>query len=232
MTDVPAPPVLLSGLSLPTKAFQDILQRFDAYLLTTLAPYSETPSQPSLRSNAALASRQRTTILGTYEKTFSGEEVAGWLRDNVEGLGGEWERCVDAARELHGMGHLSRAGVGRGFEPSEDVYYILKAKLGENVSHLPASTSAQLQQVQSKLKSYLPASLANPDEPVHVRHRRDAVKADEAYRDGIRSLEDKRLEMEERIERGLRVWERWERERLSIVKSGTSCLKLAAMLTM
>jgi len=32
--------------------------------------------------------------------------------------------------------------------------------------------------------------------------------------------EEKRLDMEERIERGLRIWERWERERLGAVRNG------------
>jgi hypothetical protein len=215
-------PILLSGLSLSARSLHDLLNRFDAYLLTTPAPYADFTSQSTSRSNAALASRRRSTLLGTYEKTFSGEEVIGWLREHMEGFGGDWERCADAARELHAMGHLSRAGVGRGFEPSEDIYYILRMNPAETTSALPPSTSAQLQQVQSRLKSYLPAALGSSDEPSHVRLRREAVKADEAYREGVSGVEDRRLEMEERIERGLRLWERWERERLGIVKSGSS----------
>jgi hypothetical protein len=44
--------------------------------------------------------------------------------------------------------------------------------------------------------------------------------AEERYRDAVQVAEAHRLEMEERIERGLRVWERWERERLGVFQQG------------
>jgi hypothetical protein len=140
-------------------------------------------------------------LLGTYEKTFSGEELSQWLSENVEGFGGDWERCVEAAAELYKMGHISRIGVGRGFEPHYDTYYTLKSTLS----------------VPSILKSYLPIT---SDEPSHLRLRREAVAADETLRQGILTAEERRLELEERIERGLRIWERWERERLGVNKTG------------
>ncbi|WVR08274.1 hypothetical protein IAU60_005321 [Kwoniella sp. DSM 27419] len=221
--------ILLSGLALTPQGLKEILQRFDTYLLTNLAPYSDASYTPSTRSNAALASRQRGTILGTYEKTFSGEEIVEWLKDNVEAFGGDWERCVDAATELHKMGHLSRTGVGRGFDASDETYFILKvnpssgSQAADALANLglttPLSPSAATNALPSLLKSYLPASLGNSDEPAHVRLRREATKADESYKEGVRSAEERRLEMEEEIERGLRLWERWERERLAAVKS-------------
>ncbi|WWD20080.1 hypothetical protein CI109_104554 [Kwoniella shandongensis] len=226
--DVPPAPILLSGLSLPAQGIKDLLQRFDTYLLTNLAPYSDAPHTPSTRSNAALASRQRSTILGTYEKTFSGEEVVEWLKDNVEGFGGDWERCVEAASELHKMGYFSRIGVGRGFDSGDDTYFVLKIQGSESSSSSsaplaglasPLSPSTATNALPNLIKSYLPASISYGDEPAHIRLRRDATKADEAYKEGVRNAEDKRLEMEEGIERGLRLWERWERERLAAVKS-------------
>ncbi|KAK8849456.1 hypothetical protein IAR55_004789 [Kwoniella newhampshirensis] len=222
LPDVPPAPILLSGLSLPAQGIKDLLQRFDAYLLTSLAPYSDASHTPSTRSNAALVSRQRSTILGTYEKTFSGEEVVEWLKENVEGFGGDWERCVDAASELHKMGYFSRIGVGRGFDSGEDTYFVLKIQGSESLTlglTSPLSPSTATNALPSLIKSYLPTSMAHGDEPVHLRLRREATKADEAYKEGVRNAEEKRLEMEERIERGLRLWERWERERLAAVKS-------------
>jgi hypothetical protein len=215
---------LLSGLSLPAQGLKDLLHRLDAYLLTHPAPFSDASVHPSTRSNAALASRARNTILGTYEKTFSGEEVVEWLRENVEGFGGDWERCVEAASELTKLGHFSRIGVGRGFDSGYDTYYILKVNLSDPIAAISSPLSpATSTNIQSMIKSYLPSSLgAATDEPAHVRLRREAVKADEAYKEGVRTAEDRRLEMEERIERGLRLWERWERERLSVLKTGLS----------
>ncbi|GFZ50185.1 hypothetical protein JCM24511_07940 [Saitozyma sp. JCM 24511] len=220
--DIQPPPVLLSGLSLTSQALKELLRRLDAYLLTTPAPYSDAAVQPSTRSNAALASRARNTILGTYEKTFSGEEVVEWLRQNVEGFGSDWERCIEAATELYRMGYLHRVGVGRGFDPSYDIYFTLKINPNETTVPLPNISSplspATSANIQSMIKSYLPSSLGASDEPLHIRLRREATKADEVYKDAVRVSEEKRLEMEERIERGLRLWERWERERLAVVK--------------
>nr|XP_019043257.1 hypothetical protein I302_07831 [Kwoniella bestiolae CBS 10118]OCF22187.1 hypothetical protein I302_07831 [Kwoniella bestiolae CBS 10118] len=206
-------PILLSGLSLTPQALKALLQRFDAYLLTTLAP----------------------TILGTYEKTFSGEEIVEWLKENMEGFGGDWERCVEASSELYKLGYFSRIGVGRGFDSSEDTYFVLKNSQQSNLPsgisinqanealasigiNTPLSPSTATNALPSLLKSYLPASLGS-DEPSHVRLRKEANKADETYKEGIRNAEERRLEMEESIERGLRLWERWERERLLAVKT-------------
>ncbi|WVQ75205.1 hypothetical protein IAR50_004816 [Cryptococcus sp. DSM 104548] len=219
--------ILLSGLSLTHQGLKDILKQLDLYLLTHPAPNAESPLTPSTKSNAALASRQRSTILGVYEKTFSGAEVVEWLTNAVEGFGGEWDRCADAAEELHKMGFFSRIGVGRGFDAGDDTYFILKINGPDTTSQLPLGIHSPLSPAVAgnaipslfkQYQSYLPASLANSDEPVHIRLRREATKADEAYREGVWSAEDKRLEMEERIERGLRIWERWERERLAAVK--------------
>ncbi|RXK38051.1 hypothetical protein M231_04721 [Tremella mesenterica] len=201
---LPPEPMLLSGLSLTPQGLKDLLQRLDTYLLTHPAPYSDAA---------------RSTILGTYEKTFSGEEVVEWLRENVEGFGGDWERCVEAAGELYRMGHLSRIGVGRGFEVQYDTFYILKLNPHDSpLVNFTSPLSPTTAKVPALLKAYLPNGL-NSDEPAHVRARRDAIKAEEAYREGVRSAEEKRLEMEERVERGLRAWEKWERERLSVVAS-------------
>ena len=222
--DIPPQPILLSGLALPAQALQDLLNRFEAYLLTTPAPYAEPSSQmyTSTKSNLARVSRQRSNILGTYEKTFSGEEVVNWLREHIEGFGGDYERSVDAAEELYRMGHFSRIGVGRSFDPAWDTYYILKRNQSGPTFHSPLSPATNAN-IQNMVKHFLPSGLGaavGDDEPLHVKLRRDAVKADEAYRDGVEAVEERRLEMEERIERGLRLWERWERERLGVVKTG------------
>jgi hypothetical protein len=225
--------ILLSGLSFSLGGLRELQKRFDTYLISNLAAGVDIePDQYPTKSKAALASRQRSTILGTYEKTFSGEEIVEWLRTNVEGFGGDWDRCVDAADELYDSSYISRIGVGRGFEPSSDTHYVLKlapssepssTTNGGSANGLKSpSTPSSNNTSFSMLKQYLPAALGNSDEPAHVRLRRDAVKADEAYKEGVSVVEDKRLDMEERIERGLRVWERWERERLSAVRTGES----------
>lgn len=240
--------ILLSGLSLPGRSFKDLLIRFDQYLVTTPAPGA---TLEELNTRAVLASRQCSTILGVYEKAFSGEELVQWLSKNVEGFGGEWNRCVDAAGELQRMGHISRVGVGRGFEPDDETFYTLRvnpADSGVNVNvaqiqsniqsslknislptHLPsqvssfssplsATTHSAAAHIPSWAKGYLPASFGS-DEPAHLRLRREAGNANQSYINGVQQTEARRLEMEERIERGLRAWEKWERERLGVISS-------------
>lgn len=237
----PQSPVLLSGLTLSAKDFRNLLLRFDQYIQTHAAMGTQIHGDISTR--AALASRQRSTIIGQYEKTFSGFEFVDWLSRHIEGFGGEWDRCVDAAVELHRMGHLSRCGVGRGFEASDDTYFILKIDPQDNMSSLQNSLTSSLNNlnmpsystkdlssasssamasasahIPAYLKNYLPGSIGNSDEPAHVRLRREAGKADTAYHDGVRETEALRLELEEKIERGLRIWEKWERERLGVIR--------------
>ncbi|CAK9784874.1 hypothetical protein CC85DRAFT_257483 [Cutaneotrichosporon oleaginosum] len=257
--------ILLSGMALAPRAFKALLGRFDQYLSTHAAPGSEQAQSSELSTRQALASRQKSSILGTYEKTFSGEELVSWLSHNLEGLGGEWDRCVDAGDELLRMGHLSRVGVvGNGFEPEDDVFFVLKldpsestgvsvAGLRKNLStyassgynyaasnapaarqyannnfsnlqtsissfSLPAVPSPSSAALPSWAKSYLPAAISS-NEPAHIRLRHEANRANEAYHAGVSEAEARRLEMEERIERGLRNWERWERERLGVIRS-------------
>ncbi len=264
--------ILLSGMAIPPRAFKALLGRFDQYISTHAAPGSEQAQSSELSTRQALASRQKSSILGTYEKTFSGEELVSWLSHNLEGLGGEWDRCVDAGDELLRMGHLSRVGVvGRGFEPEDDVFFVLKvdpsessgvsvaglrknlstyAKTAENYASsgynyatsnapaarqyannnisnlqtsissfsLPAVPSPSSAGLPSWAKSYLPAAISS-NEPAHIRLRHEATRANEAYHAGVSEAEARRLELEERIERGLRTWERWERERLGVIRS-------------
>lgn len=231
--NAPEQVVLFSGISLSAQAFKDLLTRFDQYLETHAA--LGFPLQGELNTRAVLASRERNTIIGVYQKTFSGIEVVEWLRKNVEAFGSEWDRCIDAATELHRTGHLSRIGVGRGFEPSDDTFYVLKVIPSEAMSlstlqnsfkemnigsHISSPISANTtSHYTSMLRSYIPASLGPSDEPMYIRLRRDANRANEAYHASVASSEESRLDMEQRIERGLRIWEKWERERLSVVRT-------------
>lgn len=118
MPSSPPPPVLLSGLSLPQAALRSLLERLEHHILTTSPPFSA--DSPDVRS------RSKTTIIGTYNNTASGEEIVQWLVDNVEGFGRDWERAEEAAASILSWGFMARIGVGRGFEPSSDSYYVLK----------------------------------------------------------------------------------------------------------
>jgi hypothetical protein len=98
-------------------------------------------------------------------------------------------------------------------------------------STAPATTTTaipSLTAASTLVKSYLPALTSLPtalnpssDEAPHVKARKEAKIADEEYREGVDSLERMRLRVEEWVEKGLKSWERWERERLQSVKTGS-----------
>ncbi|KAJ9123068.1 hypothetical protein QFC22_001257 [Naganishia vaughanmartiniae] len=90
-------------------------------------------------------------------------------------------------------------------------------------------TLPSLSTASTLVKSYLPALSSLPgglgsvmesggDAP-HVKARREAKIADDEYRSGVNELEVMRLRVEEWIEKALKSWERWERERIGSVKT-------------
>jgi hypothetical protein len=81
------PVVLLAGLAFPGAALPNLLKRAKA----------ELPLRPV-----------RFPILGEYEDTFTGEDFATWLRNNVPGFDGSLDRAETAARELTERDHLIR----------------------------------------------------------------------------------------------------------------------------
>lgn len=62
-----------------------------------------------------------------------------------------------------------------------------------------------------------------PGDPPHIRARNEADLAERAYRAGVRTLDRQRLGVEEKIEEGLKVLNKWEIERLKAVKTGMPC---------
>ncbi|KAJ9093726.1 hypothetical protein QFC21_006322 [Naganishia friedmannii] len=104
------------------------------------------------------------------------------------------------------------------------------AALENNTPPAPAvSTLPSLSTASTLVKSYLPAlsslpsglgSIAeNGTDAPHVRARREAKLADDEYRSGVNELEVMRLRVEEWMEKALKSWERWERERIGSVKT-------------
>jgi hypothetical protein len=59
-----------------------------------------------------------------------------------------------------------------------------------------------------------------PGEPPHIRARSEADVAERAYRAGVRTLDRQRLGVEEKVEEGLKILNKWEIERLRAVKTG------------
>ena len=56
--------------------------------------------------------------------------------------------------------------------------------------------------------------------PPYVKARQDAHEADEAYKNAVRLLDRQRLALEDRIEETLKLLQKWELDRLRIIKDG------------
>lgn len=237
-----APPEMFhfSGVLIPFEALISLLTRFAHHLASTLPPSEST--------NDEIESRTRTTILGTYDETFSGTELVDWLCENVSGFNGERARAMEAGSELLQWNLISRIGVGRGWDTSGEAHYVLKESATDTSpyaiealrNHLrekervaeslaapsPVTTTdptySAFNQASSLVKNYLPSAISRTvarEEPQIVRLRRETKLADDEYKAAVEQLDHVRLRMEERISAGLRSWERWERERLAAVKA-------------
>lgn len=224
-----------SGVAIPFEGLISLLTRFAHHLKTTLPPDVDDGSDDKITS------RTRTTILGTFNETFSGVEVIDWLTENVDGFGGERARAVEAGSQLLRWNLISRIGVQRGWDPSASAYYVLKENAtdtspyavealrnqlkAEEAPAAPATDQAKavLSVASSVMRNYLGSNAgAVTEEPPLVIARREAKIADEEYRAAVEQLDLIRLRLEETIERGLRQWEKWERERLNAAKTGKS----------
>jgi len=121
--DLPPPPpqvILLAGLAMAPAAVSQLLTKAS----------SELP----LRS-------VRFPLLGEYNDAFSGEEFVVWIKDNVPGLGGDWDLAEQAASELtEREGLLRRLGeFGNRFEGIDDAFYQFRPKVNP-ISVRPSNT--------------------------------------------------------------------------------------------
>ncbi|EJU03551.1 hypothetical protein DACRYDRAFT_64483 [Dacryopinax primogenitus] len=201
-------PILLAGIALPPVAVSALLARARA----------ELPMQTV-----------KIPILGDYEECFTGEDITKWLRENVEAFGGSLDRAEDAARDLgERLGVWRRVGaIGNKFEPIKTAFYQFRPKafmLSEEpegdsvVSPTLTSGASNLMKRSGTVASYISSAFGQPNDRFQTL-RAEADKADHAYATAVRNLEKQRLDLEERIEHGLKIIQGWEIERLRAIKT-------------
>ncbi|KZT59900.1 hypothetical protein CALCODRAFT_466345 [Calocera cornea HHB12733] len=201
-------PILLAGIALPPVAISALLARARA----------ELPMQTV-----------KIPILGDYEECFTGEDITKWLRENVEAFGGSLDRAEDAARDLgEHIGVWRRIGsIGNKFEPTKEAFYQFRPKAftlseeedGTVISPTFVSSASSLVKRSGTVASYISSALGGHSNDRIQRMRVEADKADHAYATAVRSLDKQRLDLEERIEHGLKVLQGWEVERLRAIKT-------------
>jgi hypothetical protein len=69
-------------------------------------------------------------------------------------------------------------------------------------------------------KSFLSTLNSPTVEPAHIKARAESQVANERYRKAVRVLDRQRIALEDKIETTLKLWNRWELERLRAVKTG------------
>lgn len=77
-----------------------------------------------------------------------------------------------------------------------------------------------LVQRSNTLTGFISKRLNNTSVPAHVKFRTEADAADAKYRNAVHTLDRQRLSLEDRVEGTLKLWNRWELDRLRAVKTG------------
>lgn len=70
-------------------------------------------------------------LLGEYQDSFTGEEFASWLKENVKAFEGSLDRAEDAAKDLTEKHNLLRrlGELGNAFENDDDAHYQFRPKV-------------------------------------------------------------------------------------------------------
>lgn len=221
-----APPtLLLAGLALPAWKATELID--------------------SAREQLALRTIH-LPLLGEYTGCFTGYELVGFLEKHVEGFGGSEEMARQAAQELvEALGIVRRVvAVGKGSWGRDEEYYqftdksfrpeseALRQRLAfpsspasplTTAASVPSTASSLLARSGSILSatfgSHANGSSALPSVPLHVRARHEADHIEGVYRTAVRKLDRTRMRMEEVVQDGLGVLQRWEADRLAAIRT-------------
>jgi hypothetical protein len=165
-----------------------------------------------------------------------GCEDRGW-----QGMGNVTRRLLRSQRRCewrhtNGTNHLAHSARPNPTQATDSSPFAIEAlrnhihmEMAKSTNHTTSPSSANVTTPTiSTFMNYLPSSISSSlsngtsavSDPGHVKARKEAKRADNEYREALDALEIMRLRVEEHIEGGLRVWDRWERERLGVVKTG------------
>ncbi|KAG0166219.1 hypothetical protein DFQ28_007612 [Apophysomyces sp. BC1034] len=198
---------------------------------------SQTLSQSELDTlvrrmrNEITVKDHRVPILGRYQNTSTGEDIAAWLQQNLA-------QCKDSPamadvvgqQLIHPYGVLRLIGQrGSKFVASAVSYYQWRINgVDDEVISASGSNTTALGGLFEKIAITTSTSEKVAGEEPHKKARRDAERADEAYRTAIKRVDQMRTVAEEALFSHFAEMEQLELHRLSILKqafaSFSSCL--------
>ncbi|KAG9123785.1 hypothetical protein FRC07_013964, partial [Ceratobasidium sp. 392] len=221
-TPQPLSPILLAGLALSPAAVSALLLEASKELKTTTL---------------------KLPFIGDYKDCFTGADFVDFLRAKVPGFDDSVERAEEAARDLTERENLLRrvGELGNAFEDSQAALYQFRPKAFKLEEEMRASLAppgsadnslapspsllspaSNLMKRSNTVVNFISRAVKNantPAEPPHIRARNEADVAERAYRAGVRALDRQRLGVEEKVEEGLKLLNKWEIERLRAVKT-------------
>lgn len=171
--------------------------------------------------DGVLIKEVRIPILGTFQHVSTGSAIVEWLHKNmgVASLGA----AEAIGQDLLNNGFIRYLGVGSTFANSSVLNYqwrdkalIAAGKMKSGTNGI-ASRAAAMPYVGDYVSSYVSNEHAN--ETAQERLTREATQSNEAYKTGVRKLDELRTDMEATIMEHLRFMERCELDRLKALKA-------------
>lgn len=176
----------------------------------------------------------KVPILGTYQNTTSGADLVEYFQKAMGATSVSYAERL--GQDLISHGFLRLVGnVGNNFANSSKLHYQWKTKafqwsgvpekkvpLGRTFSLASNADSIDSpigDSVSTLLAGWNPLNNPHPNETPAERTRREALEADEKYKQGVRKLDQTRCLLEEAIIEHLRYLERCELDRLKAIKT-------------
>lgn len=167
----------------------------------------------------------RVPILGTYKNTSTGEDIAIWLQHNLP-------QCKDspAMADVVGQQLIQPYNIlrligqrGNKFTASSNAYYQWRVVGDDDTSSIASSstteaTYAALGGFMEKITTAPPLINPSTTEEPHKKSRREAEKADQAYRSAVLKLDQMRMAIEEAMFAHLTEMEQVELKRIQQLK--------------
>ncbi|KAG2197940.1 hypothetical protein INT47_002967 [Mucor saturninus] len=202
---------------------EDMSANINIQLGNQIMPQSELDSLVRRMRQEITVQDHRVPILGTYKNTSTGEDIAIWLQHNLP-------QCKDspAMADVVGQQLIQPYNIlrligqrGNKFTASSNSFYQWRVVGDDDSSSVSSSTTEAtynaLGGLMEKIVTPPIVSGAVSEEP-HKKTRREAEKADQAYRSTVIKLDQMRMAIEEAMFAHLTEMEQVELQRIQQLK--------------